>query len=119
KTVSVLGRARHSSLSSRGTKRTPGEWYPRRRSRRETLDFRCTAFNTPKEENRDMVRLLGFSKRKGKPFAGAHPGTGTPLDRRFSPRFAFSSCLPMRVARPGVVRDGFARPRRPRRAHGE
>src|SRR5260370_18142937 len=64
KTVSVLGKARYSNASTRGTKCPTAEGCARRGSRREALDFRFADCRKAKKQNRDIGSLLGWRKQE-------------------------------------------------------
>src|SRR5438128_10134564 len=58
KTVSVLGKARHSSASTRGTKRRTAGRCARQGSRREALDLPFTDGRKPNQPGRYIADLL-------------------------------------------------------------
>src|SRR6266851_1604646 len=80
KTVSVLGKARHSNASTQGTKRRTAGKCAQQGSRRATLDFRFADGRKPNQATRYIADLLyGLKTLKENFSAGRSPTLVPPV----------------------------------------
>src|SRR5437870_12353238 len=78
KTVSVLGKARHSNASTRGTKRRTAGRCARQGSRREAVDFRFADGHKPNQTTRYIADLLYGWKTLTENLSAGHSPTLVP-----------------------------------------